>query len=320
MGIGGGGDVAAAYCVSKWVESVGGKAILGSVVWERLVRDPLPGPLPLRELNNAEAVGDHLWVADGDEYAIRGGVRVVPQASILARVTGKRVYLFDLNGGAEGIKRGLKEAIELAGADLLIAVDAGGDVLARPEDEEVWSPLADSICLAAVKEIEIESWVAVFGPGCDGELPPQKVLERVSEAWRRGGNKGGFVLSKDDAEDCLKVVNEMHTEASKMGILAALGEFGEKKIRRGSRTLFLSPLTATTFFLDSNSIDSVMAEAVRGSVDIEEANQALRALGVYTELDLERDVVAKGGLDKVDLEKVREEGRKRLKTSPARGL
>ncbi|NPA84889.1 MAG: DUF1152 domain-containing protein [Crenarchaeota archaeon] len=312
IGIGGGGDVAAAYCVSKWVESVGGEPILGSVVWERLVRDPVPGPIPLSDLQGAEKVGEHLWVADGDEYAVRGGKVVIPQATELAKATSQKVFLFDLNLGAEGVKRGIEEAIELTGADMLIAVDAGGDVLAKPDDEEVWSPLADAVCLAAVKELSVESWVAIYGPGCDGELPPNKVLERISEVWRRGGNRGGFVVSKEMAEECLRVVERMQTEASKMGLLAALGEYGERRIRRGSRVLFLSPVTATTFFLDSKAVHSELADAVKGTKSLEEANQRLKELRVYTELELERDIVAAGGLEKVSLEEIRKRGRKRL--------
>ena len=314
VGIGGGGDVAAAYCVARWVEKVGGEPFLGSIIWERLVRDPLPGPISPEELKGTEKLGEDLWLADGDEVATRAGKEVVPQATELAKATSRKVFLFDLIKGEIGVRRGLEEAIKLTGADLVIAVDAGGDVLAEPEDEEVWSPLADAICLAAVKELKVESWLAIYGPGCDGELPPEKVLARIASVWKRGGNKGGFVLSGDDAEACLKVINSMHTEASKMGVLAALGNYGEHKIRRGSRKLFLSPITATTFFLDAQKVYSALAEAVKGTKSLEEANERLKALGVYTELELERDVVRLGGLERVNLEEVKRKGLERVRS------
>ncbi len=168
-----------------------------------------------------------------------------------------------------------------------------------------------------MKELKVkEKVLAVFGPGCDGELPQEKVLERVAEVWRAGGNKGGFVLSKDLAEDCLKIINSMDTEASKMAVLAALGEYGEVRIRRGARKLFLNPITATTFFLDAEKVESELAERVKGTKDIEEAKERLNEICVYTELDLERDLVLKGSENVL---KVREEGLKRIRDS-CRGL
>lgn len=310
MGIGGGGDIAAAYCVSRYLKVLGYETILGSIIWERMVRDPVPGPIGLDELKNCEMRGNYC-ITDGDEYAIRGGKKVVPQASKLARAAKVKVLIFDLKKGFLGMVKGLREAIEDYNIDSIYAVDAGGDVLAHPHDEEVWSPLADAIGLAAIKSLDIsEKVLGVFGPGCDGELPQEKVLERIAQVWKEGGNKGGFVIPKDLAQECLNIINYMDTEASKMAILAALGKYGEVKIRRGARKLFLNPVTATTFFLDAEKVKSVLAEKVIGSKDIEEASKMLNEICVYTELDFERDLASKGLNDFL---KVRDEGRKRIK-------
>ncbi len=315
IGIGGGGDVAAAYCVAKWVEDLGGDSILASIIWERLVRDPLPGPISPEELKGVERLSDHLWLADGDEFAVRGGKKVIPQATKLSKASGRKVLLLDLTKGSEGVKKGIEDAIKLYDVDLVIAVDAGGDVLAKKDDEEVWSPLADSVCLASLKGVkDVERWLAVYGPGCDGELPSEKVLERIAEVWRRSGNEGGFVISKDYAEECLRIVNSMDTEASKMGLLAALGYYGEHSIRRGSRRLFLSPVMATVFFLDIEKIESELVEAVIGTNSIEEANERLMRIGVYTELELEKDIIAAGGWERADLEEIKRKGRERVKS------
>ena len=50
-------------------------------------------------------------------------------------------------------------------------------------------------------------------------------------------------------------------------------------------------------FLSSRHVEAAVApsravEAVRGAEDLEAANDALHALGVHTELDLERDALA----------------------------
>ena len=312
VGIGGGGDVAAAYCVAKYLEKLGYEVILGSVVWERLVRDPVPGPIGLEELKGCE-MRNYYCIANGDEFAIRKGKEVVPQASKLARAAKVQVLIFDLKKGFEGMLKVFEEAIKDYNVDAVYAVDAGGDVLAKPQDDEVWSPLADALGLAALKEVKVkEKVLAIFGPGCDGELPQEKVLERVAEVWRAGGNKGGFVLSRELAEECLKIINSMDTEASKMAVLAALGEYGEVKIRRGARRLFLNPITATTFFLDAEKVRSELAERVKGTKDINEARKRLNEICVYTELDFEEDLVREGSEDVL---KVREEGLKRIRGS-----
>jgi hypothetical protein len=63
-------------------------------------------------------------------------------------------------------------------------------------------------------------------------------------------------------------------------------------IRGGQRTVDLSPIAATTFYLDVElTYGSVgrLAQAVVGADSLEAANLALGELGVRTELDLERD-------------------------------
>jgi len=54
----------------------------------------------------------------------------------------------------------------------------------------------------------------------------------------------------------------------------------------------LTPLTALTFFLSTTALYETLsrpAQAVRGSATLEEANDALHAIGINTELDLERE-------------------------------
>ncbi|MBI3058639.1 MAG: DUF1152 domain-containing protein, partial [Deltaproteobacteria bacterium] len=54
----------------------------------------------------------------------------------------------------------------------------------------------------------------------------------------------------------------------------------------------LTPLTTLTFFLSPTVVYhtlSTPARAVNGSSSLEEANEALHAIGLKTELDLERE-------------------------------
>lgn len=70
------------------------------------------------------------------------------------------------------------------------------------------------------------------------------------------------------------------------------GASGESKIRGGQRTVKLTPLAALTFFIATNVLYETLsrpARAVRGSTSLESANDALHAIGIKTELDLERE-------------------------------
>jgi hypothetical protein len=63
------------------------------------------------------------------------------------------------------------------------------------------------------------------------------------------------------------------------------------EIRRGLRTAERSPVGAITFYFDARAgveAAAPLAGVVREAVDLEDANDRLHAVGVRTELDLER--------------------------------
>ncbi|MGH7823792.1 MAG: DUF1152 domain-containing protein, partial [Candidatus Binatia bacterium] len=58
------------------------------------------------------------------------------------------------------------------------------------------------------------------------------------------------------------------------------------------RSVKLTPLTALMFFMSTLTVYHVLsrpAQAVRPSFSLDQANEALHAIGIKTELDLERD-------------------------------
>ncbi|ALU11948.1 hypothetical protein EYM_06505 [Ignicoccus islandicus DSM 13165] len=317
-GIGGGGDVGSAHCVATYLRELGYRVFLASVVWERMVRDPVPGPISPKEVQGAE---QYNWIAvvRGGEFSLREGKKVEPEAALLAKATGESVILLDLTGGYYSLYQSFLEAIELTGSDIVIGVDAGGDVLAMPGDDDVWSPLTDSIALAVLQDLET-SQLAVVGPGCDGEMPTEKVLRRISMVWKNGGNLGGFVISRNLKEVCERAMKFMKTEASRVVLRAASGEFGEVEIRRGSRKLLLSPVLATTFFLDPKKVQSPLANAVRGTKSIEEASAKMLENCSVSELELEKILKKLGEPTKENLEKARETLLKMRRCSDASNL
>ena len=72
----------------------------------------------------------------------------------MAEVIGQEVLLVDINGGVNGVVAGLEAAMKEFGADLLVGLDVGGDSLAQGQEPGLRSPLADSIMLAAIAELE----------------------------------------------------------------------------------------------------------------------------------------------------------------------
>jgi len=99
----------------------------------------------------------------------------------------------------------------------------------------------------------------------------------------------------DRMEDAIQHVA---TEASAQAVRAFRGASGLSTIRGGTRTLELSPAAVLTFYLDVDiTISSVggLAQAVADAASLEEANDALNALGVSTELDYEREAAGAAG-------------------------
>jgi hypothetical protein len=81
------------------------------------------------------------------------------------------------------------------------------------------------------------------------------------------------------------------TEASAIPVQCFAGAYGERKIRGGQRAVRMTPLTALTFFLSVSVLFETVARPARAllhTTSLEQANDALHALGIRTELDYER--------------------------------
>ena len=82
------------------------------------------------------------------------------------------------------VRPALAQVVAALERDLLLFVDVGGDVLAQGHEPGLRSPLCDAVMLAAadlLAEREVPVLGALFGTGCDGELTPTEVLERLAE-------------------------------------------------------------------------------------------------------------------------------------------
>lgn len=291
IGVGGGGDVVGALATARFLEFCGMQFTLGGLSWERNVYDPVPGPRKLSETKNVRALHPYAWLANPESQTSTG----VPFAETrMAAVIEQEVLLVDINGGVKGVVDGLEVAMKELNADLLVGLDVGGDSLAEGHEPGLRSPLADSIVLAAFAELEKRGhrtmW-GVFGYGSDGELTVDEIELALSKLAAVDGLFGAWSLTPKIAAELEEVIKTVPTEASAIPVRCFRGASGNDDIRRGERRVKLTPLTALTFFISTTKLYDTLArpaQAVRNTSSLDQANEALHAIGIRTELDYER--------------------------------
>ena len=297
VGIGGGGDVVGALATAEYARTLGAEAVVGGLTWERRPIDPEPGPRRLDEIASCEVLNEAVALAGPDTATAAGGILFAE--SHMARHLGERTLLVDPNPGPRRIAAGLEDAASRLGCDALVLVDVGGDALAHGDEPGLASPLADAVLLAAARHLDpsLRVVAGVFGAGCDGELTPAEVLDRIAEVAAHGGWLGAYGLGPQAAARIEAAIAEVPTEASAMALRCARGARGSTTIRRGRRTVELSPVGGLTFFVDPHvAMDTAarLADAVADADSLSEANSILHRLGVRSELDYELEMAAAG--------------------------
>lgn len=290
IGAGGGGDVAGALATARFLEFCGLQFVLGGLSWERRVFDPIPGPRLLSEVENVRALHEYAWMANSDSRTKTG---VYFAESRMAKFLGQEILLIDINGGVKGVVEALETAMAELKADLLVGLDVGGDSLAYGTEPGLRSPLADSVVLAAFAELEKRGhrtlW-GVFGYGSDGELTVDEIEFALSKLAAAGGLLGAWSLTPKTAAELEEAIKTVLTEASAVPVQCFRGAWGETNIRGDRRRVKLTPLTAITFFVSTAILFETLARPARvvaGTSSLEEANDALHAIGIKSELDLE---------------------------------
>ena len=287
VGIGGGGDAVGSIAVARALEARGLEVLLGGVAWERMVVDPHPGPRAIAEIRGPKALACAAVVDPGKGATTPQGVHFCE--SRLAAHLGERTVLIDVTEGSAGAARGIDSACQELGCDLAVLVDIGGDAIADGSEPGLASPLCDAVMIAAGAAAEVPCILSVLGAGCDGELEPAEVLDRVAALARAGAWLDTFGVTPRAAAEIEGAAAVAITEASLLVARAARGESGPVEIRSGRRTVDLGPVAALAFLFDIEAAVSELplVQAVAQAPSIETARDALNKLGVSTELDWE---------------------------------
>ena len=297
IGMGGGGDVVGALASAELCRVYDGSdPIIGGLSWERRPIDPVPGPRRPEEIEGAQLLAPGILLAGPNTRV--AGRDVYFAESRMAAFLERPTLLITVDRGPAAVAQSLSEVLAPLGADLVLMIDVGGDVLAQGDEPGLRSPLCDAIMLAAAARLAAAGTpvlLGVFGVGCDAELTPEEVLTRLADVAAAGGLCGARGLTDVVAsrlEECMGLVP---TEASAQAVRAFRGVRGPVSIREGRRSFELSTVAALTFYLDVGVTYAGvgrLARAVADTSSLEAAHEALTALGVGTELGLEREVAA----------------------------
>ena len=292
--VGGGGDIASAALLKHVLKDVYQKVLIGSIPWERFKYDPKPGPIRYEEVRNSLAK-DGYMIVSGDSYAVRDGREVVFQAVKVARFLGEDVVIVSPIYGFKSFAEGIRNILIDFGLDTFIAVDVGGDIISRGDEDDLWSPMADAYGLAAAYKLFDEGYnsiVALVSPASDGELPWRYIKERLQHYYREDAILRVLGFGSEDIGFYRELLNYVDTEASRLAYDALVNGFGGRWIRGGSRHVELDIYSTLTFFLNPKPIfrDSRPSQIIYSSESFEESNSLLLGEGIPTEYELERIV------------------------------
>jgi hypothetical protein len=296
IGMGGGGDVVGALATAEMCRHYdGADPILGGLAWERRPIDPLPGPRSVAEIEHGDELAPGIMLASAETRVREREVYFAE--SRMAAFLDRPTVLITLDRGPAHVASSLSQVIRTLDRDLVVFIDVGGDVLAQGPEPGLRSPLGDALMLAAAARLQRQGQPVlggIFGIGCDGELSPSEVLIALGELAAAGGLTGARGLTEVVAARLEEAVRLVPTEASAQAVKAFSSPAETASIRGGVRSIERTATAAVTFYFDVSVAYQTMgrlAQALDDATSLDEANDALHALGVRSELDLERDAL-----------------------------
>ncbi|NKY89781.1 DUF1152 domain-containing protein [Nocardia veterana] len=281
---GGGGDAITASALAGALPELDIAAVM-SWSWDRLMMDPTPGP---------RTAADFVGLVD------RGGVCEVPQTARLsgpgrstlpqlARHIPQPLLLIDASGGVVGLADQMRAAAGAFGADRLVIVDVGGDIVAKGDEGNLRSPLADAVTLAAAMRTELPVRVLVAGTGLDGELTSDEVIARLAffDAKLCRHLRGADYSA-------LQEIWAWHpSEANGLLAVAAAGFRGRAETQRGA-VIEVTDAAVDVHDVPADALArSTLAAAISETKRFADIEHVLRRCRGYSDVDVERDKLAR---------------------------
>lgn len=216
-----------------------------------------------------------------------------------------KVYNLSCRYGTAALVDGLNKLISANKYDSVIAVDVGGDILARgKKDPTILSPLMDFTALYVVSQLSVPSTLVEFGLQTDGELRPQGCAEILAELSNNGILQGTFRLPEGDSALCIfkRIYSEIerirhgHTAHMFFQTLAAKDDIhteykfrlqaGDKKWHYAFPLVLESKYFGKGFVFDLKKLADSRALAFPYESSLEQYIKTKQIVDCKTELDL----------------------------------
>lgn len=247
--------------------------------------DPVPGPRGADGFTGLRPFRGHNSCVTEWSNATRTGYSLLPR---LVRGLGRELFLLDPHGGAVGLRAQLGELARALALDRVYLVDSGGDIVARGDERELRSPLADSLSLAASDGLDVPVEVLIAGPGLDGELRPDYVRQTVGEV---GGDVDWCALGPGDVRRHTALFAWHPSEVNGLLVAAARGFRGTVEIRDAPLFVTVDHRSAAVHRCSREGLltRNHLAKAMLDSRSLAEAEESFYDQRDTSELDYQRD-------------------------------
>lgn len=293
MAAGGGGDVIAVAMVQRILSERGAPqpSHYASYSWDRLEIDPLPGPRDPTAFIALKPVGRWNFQVTASTVTRPPAQSHLPQ---LAADLATPIFLLDPRHGAFGLRRQLRELVQLLEVDRVAVVDVGGDILARGYEPMLRSPLADFLVLAASVDLGITTRILVLGLALDGELDHAYALQRCRTL---SASTSSFRLTAAHVHSFGPVFERHPSEVTGLLWLSVMGYSGRAEIRDEGLIVDLGPHGADVYEFDPQTVlaHNLLGQGLVSTTSLEEVEVCFHDAGLVSELDYEREKAAKLG-------------------------